>query len=316
MKLFTYTLPEWPFFGQRTGVEVSEVKILDINMAVSKLLSEDGFDNHEELAAVLAPSNMEGLIYSWGYAKSLIQRTLSKTIETYEDQTRILFDISDVRLLPPLLRPRRIHDFLVGKTHLQNSLGNKIPENWYKFPVAYKGNPDAIFGPEDKIKKPKYTRKLDYELELGMIIGKKGINIEKEKADKYIFGYTIFNDFSARDIQFEEMSVGLGPFKGKDFATSIGPSIVTADEVNPTTINLKAIINGEKWSDGYLNDMQFSFEEIISHLSNEEYIFPGDLIGSGTIGRGCGLELGKIIDVGDKIELSAEKIGILRNYIV
>ena len=112
------------------------------------------------------------------------------------------------------------------------------------------------------------------------------------------------------------MSVGLGPFKGKDFATSIGPSIVTADEVNPTTINLKAIINGEKWSDGYLNDMQFSFEEIISHLSNEEYIFPGDLIGSGTIGQGCGLELGKIIDVGDKIELSAEKIGILRNYIV
>ena len=316
MKLFTYTVPESPFFGKRTAVEVSEGKILDINMAASRILSEDGFDNHEELAAVLAPSNMERLIYSWGYAKDLIKRALSKEFETHEERTGMLFDISNVRLLPPLLRPRRIHDFLVGKTHIQNSLGNKIPENWYKFPVSYKGNPDAIFGPEDKIKKPKYTKKLDYELELGMIIGKKGIDIEREKADKYIFGYTIFNDFSARDIQFEEMSVGLGPFKGKDFATSIGPSIVTADEVNPNTINLKAFINGEKWSDGYLNDMQFSFEEIISHLSNEEYIFPGDLIGSGTIGRGCGLELGKTIDVGDKVELSAEKIGILRNYII
>ena len=316
MKLFTYSLPVFPSSHPRTAVEVTEGNLLDINMAASKLLSDDGFDNHDELASVLAPSNMEGIIYSWGYAKNFIKRALNQKIESFTDQTRILFNISEVRLLPPLLRPRRIHDFLVGKTHIQNSLGNKIPENWYKFPVAYKGNPDSIFGPEDKIKKPKYTKKLDYELELGLVIGKKGIDIEKEKADQYIFGYTIFNDFSARDIQFEEMSVGLGPFKGKDFATSIGPCIVTADEVNPTKINMKAKVNGEKWSDGYLNDMQFSFEEIISHLSDEEYIFPGDLIGSGTIGRGCGLELGKTIDVGDVVELSAEKIGILRNYIV
>jgi len=316
MRLYTYSVPNVSNVLNRTAVETSDGRLMDINSAAASVLFEEGFDNYNDIASVLAPTNMENLIQSWKYTKDLIKKAFRDKVEISLDHERVLFNISEVKLRPPLLRPRRIHDFLVGKTHLINSLGSKIPENWYKFPVAYKGNPDAIFGPEDKIKKPRYTKKLDYELELGLIIGKKGIDINKNEAKKFIFGYTIFNDFSARDIQFEEMSVGLGPFKGKDFATSIGPSILIDEEIDPTKINLKATINGQIWSDGYLNDMQFSFSEIIEHLSDEEYIFPGDLIGSGTIGKGCGLELGKNIDVGDKVELSAEGVGILRNYIV
>lgn len=316
MKLYTF-LVQTPFGSfDRTGVEYQIGTLIDINLAVSRLLKDRGYVNYSEIANLIAPTSMLHLIQNWDICHQYISDVLQDKVTEGPNGEKALLDKDDLRLRPPLLRPWRIHDFMVGLKHVKNARKGRIPENWEKHPVCYKGNPDAVFGPDDNIKKPRYTNELDYELELGMIIGKKGRDVTKERASEYIFGYTLFNDFSARDIQHEEMKVGLGPFKGKDFATSIGPCIVTADEVDPTKIRMTASVNGEIWSSGYLDDMQFSFDEIIEHLSNEEYVFPGDLVGSGTVGGGCGSELGKKIDVGDTVILEGQNIGTLRNFIV
>jgi 2-keto-4-pentenoate hydratase/2-oxohepta-3-ene-1,7-dioic acid hydratase in catechol pathway len=220
-----------------------------------------------------------------------------------------------IRLRSPLPRPRRIHDFLVVEEHVKNTMQN-VPAEWYNMPVCYKGNPDAVIGPDDEVRWPRYTQYLDYELELCAIIGRAGKDISVADARRYIYGYSIFNDYSARDIQLREMTVGLGPFKGKDFATAIGPCIVTADEFDPLKAKMTMRVNGEEWSSGSIGQMHFSFEEIITYLSNEEEIFPGDVLGSGTVGRGCGLELDRWIQVGDLVEAEVEGIGVLANRVV
>lgn len=195
-----------------------------------------------------------------------------------------------------------------------NSL-KQVPAEWYNMPVCYKGNPDAIIGPHDVVRWPRYTDRLDYELELCAVIGRAGRDVPEAEAEAYIYGYSIFNDFSARDIQMREMSVGLGPFKGKDFATAIGPCLVTRDAFDPTQATMVARINGEEWSRGSVGAMRFGFAAIVAYLSNEEDIFPGDVLGSGTVGRGCGLELDRWIQPGDWVELEASGIGVLANRI-
>jgi 2-keto-4-pentenoate hydratase/2-oxohepta-3-ene-1,7-dioic acid hydratase in catechol pathway len=166
---------------------------------------------------------------------------------------------------------------------------------------------------------PSYTEKLDYELEIGIFTGKVGKNIKPEDAHKYIAGYTIYNDFTARDIQIREMMARLGPSKGKDFDTgnAIGPYLVTPDEVpEPYNLVMSAKINGTEWSKGNTSEMHYSFEEIIAYVSREETLYPGEFIGSGTVGNGCGLELNRWLKRGDAVELSVESLGVLRNVIV
>ena len=148
-------------------------------------------------------------------------------------------------------------------------------------------------------------------------MGKEEKNIPANKADDYIFGYTILNDFSARDIQMEEMALRLGPAKGKDFGSAIGPWIVTKDEIgNPHNLKMMARINGEIWSQGNSGTSYWKFGQIIAHASLDETLYPGEIIGTGTVGGGCGLELDRWLKPGDTVELEIEKIGILKNKIV
>lgn len=160
---------------------------------------------------------------------------------------------------------------------------------------------------------------MDYELEFGVFIGKEGKNIPRDRAHEYIAGFTIYNDISARDIQSKEMQLWVGPAKGKNFENSniMGPCLVTPDEI-PDPYNLKMIarVNGEVWSEGSSRDMYFKFEELIEYISRDETLYPGEFIGSGTVGFGCGLELGKWIKPGDLIELEVEGLGVLRNRVV
>ena len=222
--------------------------------------------------------------------------------------------LSEVWLRAPLPRPNSMRDFMLVEEHVRNSLGD-VPAEWYEIPVYWKGNCDAVFGPEDEVPWPAYTEKLDYELEVGAVIGKRASRVSVEEAAGCIAGYTIFNDWSARDIQFREMKVGLGPGLGKDFATSLGPCLTTADAIDIKTAPMRARINGEVWSEGTLGAMRFSFPEVISHLSQEQTLHPGDVLGSGTVGRGCGLELDRWIRPGDVVELEVEGIGTLRNRV-
>ena len=189
----------------------------------------------------------------------------------------------------------------------------ELPAEWYNLPAHYKGNPDAIYGPEDVVPYPGYTEKLDYELEICAVVGRRGRRIKAADAGPYIAGYTLYNDWSARDIQMRESSVGIGPGIGKDMASSIGPTIATPDEFSRENSKLEARIDGETWSSGTLSDMHFSFEQIIEFITQEADVVPGDLLGSGTIGMGCGFERDRYLTPGMTIELEAEGIGLLRN---
>jgi 2-keto-4-pentenoate hydratase/2-oxohepta-3-ene-1,7-dioic acid hydratase in catechol pathway len=223
-------------------------------------------------------------------------------------------DRSEVDLLAPLPRPNSLRDFMLVEEHVLNSFG-EVPPAWYDIPVYWKGNPDTVLGPEATVPWPYYTDKLDYELEVGAVIGRPVSRVSVEEAAGCIAGYTIFNDWSARDIQFREMSVGLGPGLSKDFATTLGPCLVTADAIDIGSARMTARVNGEVWSEGTLGAMRFSFAEVISHLSQEQTLQPGDVLGSGTVGRGCGLELDRWIAPGDVVELAVEGIGVLRNTV-
>jgi 2-keto-4-pentenoate hydratase/2-oxohepta-3-ene-1,7-dioic acid hydratase in catechol pathway len=238
-----------------------------------------------------------------------------RDLVTYaERDSSALIGLDDVELIAPLPRPNSFRDFMLVEEHVRNSFG-EVPPEWYEIPVYWKGNCDTIFGPEATIAWPHYTDKLDYELEVGAVLGRRAFRVSPQEAADCIVGYTILNDWSARDIQFREMKVGLGPGLGKDFATSIGPSIVTADAIDIAAAPMQARVNGEIWSEGTLGAMRFSFAEVISHLSQEQPLQPGDLLGSGTVGRGCGLEIDRWIAPGDVVELEVQGIGVLRNVV-
>jgi len=239
------------------------------------------------------------------------------------------FAVDEVPLLAPIM-PTTLRDGYAFEGHVKTAnqnRGREVPEEWYKFPVFYYTNPHTIFGPDDIIPYPHYTSALDYELEIAVIIGKGGRDIKAEDAASHIFGYTIFNDWSARDIQREEMKVGLGPAKGKDFASSLGPVIVTSEALADRTVNrpgvydldMAARVNGLEMSTGNLKDIFWSFGEIIARASDNADLMPGDVIGSGTVGTGCLLELTKAqgpwLNAGDVVELEIERIGILRNIV-
>ena len=176
----------------------------------------------------------------------------------------------------------------------------------------------SVTGTDEDVVWPRYSYALDYELELAAVIGKRGVDISRDRAREHIFGYTIFNDVSARDYQMREMAGSLGPAKGKDFDTGniLGPCIVTADEIDPYSLTMIARVNGEQLSRGSSSTMHHRFEDCIAHVSQSETLYPGEVICSGTVGGGCGLEHGRLLSSGDTIELEIEKIGILRNRIV
>ncbi|MCS5720768.1 fumarylacetoacetate hydrolase family protein [Herbiconiux sp. CPCC 203407] len=226
---------------------------------------------------------------------------------------------TEVQLVAPLPRPNSLRDFLAIEEHMRGSVAagviQEVPDEWYRIPAHYKGNVDEIYGPDDTIPWPAFTDKLDYELEICAVIGAPGRRIAANDASEHIVGYTLYNDWSARDIQAREMSIGIGPGICKDFGSSIGPCIATPDEFDWRTAALEARVDGEVWSAGTVGTMQFSFEEIVEWTSQEQTLRPGDLLGSGTIARGCGVEIGRWINEGSVVELEAEGIGILRNQV-
>jgi len=237
--------------------------------------------------------------------------------------------IDEVKFLSPL-KPTTLRDGYAFEQHVKTAnknRGREVPEEWYQFPVFYFTNPNAVFGHDDEIPYPPYTNAMDYELEVAVVIGKGGINIKAEDAPRHIFGYTIFNDWSARDVQRKEMMVGLGPAKGKDFASAFGPVIVTHEAIADKAekrpgvydLSMAARVNGMELSRGNFKDMHWSFGEIIARASDSVMLYPGDVIGSGTVGTGCLLELTKFqgpwLNHGDVVELEIERIGVLRNVV-
>lgn len=227
--------------------------------------------------------------------------------------------VPDAVLRAPL-RPRTLRDFLAFEGHLLNvfpALGKAIPQEWYDVPAHYKGLPDTVIGPGELIPWPSYTLKLDHELELAAVIGRAGRDIAEADALDHVFGYTIWNDLSARDVQARELPVGMGPAKAKDWDGSnvLGPCIVTADEVDPHDVDLEVRINGECWGGANTRDMHHTFEAMIAYASQALTLRPGEVLGSGTATGGSGVELDRWLIAGDVIEMEASGIGILRNTV-
>jgi fumarylacetoacetate (FAA) hydrolase len=239
----------------------------------------------------------------------------AQTLETFlvsggKAREHAEYRLDEVRLLPPVLRPPSVRDFYAFEQHVRTARaqrGQEVPKEWYEQPVFYFSNAGAIFGPDVEIPYPEGTAELDYELEVAAVIGHAG----------EIGGFTLMNDWSARDLQRAEMRVGLGPAKGKDFATSLGPVLVTPDELGDLRLELVARVNGEERSRGNLGDMYHSWEAIRAHACRNTTLRPGDVLGSGTVGTGCILEHGdgRWLQPGDVVELEAEGIGVLRNTV-
>lgn len=211
-------------------------------------------------------------------------------------------------------RPPSIRDFMAFEEHVQGARAvtgrGAVPEAWYEAPRFYFSNPAAVYRDGNDVPKPADTEALDYELELACVIG----------VDGRPEGFTIMNDWSARDLQAREIQVGLGPAKGKDFATSLGPVLVSADEL-PADLDMRAVarVNGELRTDSRTGGMHFSWERLLAAAErNTPGLVPGDILGSGTVGRGCILEHGdqRWLTPGDLVELEIEGIGVLRNRIV
>jgi fumarylacetoacetate (FAA) hydrolase len=220
------------------------------------------------------------------------------------------YALADVVLRPPVLRPPAVRDFYAFEQHVRNARarrGLEVPPEWYEAPVFYFSNPAALRGPEEDVAYPDGTAELDYELEVAAVVGGAGD----------IAGFTVMNDWSARDLQRREMAVGLGPAKGKDFATSIGPVVVTVDEFDGCSGAMVARVNGEERSRGDLADMHWRWADLLHHAARNTVLRAGDLLGSGCVGTGCILEHGdgRWLQPGDVVELEVEGIGVLRSTV-
>ena len=227
--------------------------------------------------------------------------------------------VPGARLLAPLI-PRSLRDFLAFEGHMKNALtrlDRPIPQEWYEVPAYYKGMPDTVIGPDDEIPWPAWTDHLDHELELAAVIGREVRDVAREDAAACIFGYTIWNDLSARDVQARELPIGMGPGKAKDWDGSnvLGPCLVTADELDAGDLAMRVRVNGEQWGEDTSAHMHHTFGALIEYASRSQTLYPGDLLGSGTAQGGSGLELDRRLAPGDEIELEIEGIGVLRNRI-
>jgi len=251
---------------------------------------------------------------------------------------------AEAKLLAPIPQPPQMRDFLCFEKHLvqafqaarrlrasrspdpQAALAEMeakgvlaVPQTWYERPLYYHPSRFSVCGHEDDVPWPAYCEALDFELEFGCYIGKPGKDIPPDRARDHIFGYTIFNDFSARDEQTKDMPGQLGPGKGKDFdnANAMGPCLVTADELgDPYRLEMTVRVNGVEWGRGNSRDMRWKFEDCIAHAARSETLHPGEFFGSGTVGNGCGLEQLRFLAPGDVVELEVEGIGVLRNRVV
>jgi 2-keto-4-pentenoate hydratase/2-oxohepta-3-ene-1,7-dioic acid hydratase in catechol pathway len=244
-----------------------------------------------------------------------------------------VFELDAVRLLSPIPHPPTVRDFYAFEQHVRTARqrrGLEMDPDWYELPVFYFSNPYAVCGPNDDVAIPPGCMEMDYELEVAAVVGMGGADLDTDEGQRRIAGYCVMNDWSARDIQRREMKLSMGPVKGKDFATSLGPVFVTADELDDTRRNksfdleMTASVNGVEYSRASLADIYWSFGEMLAYASRGTRVETGDVIGSGTCGTGCILELSMVhgidrypwLKAGDVVELTVERLGSMRNTVV
>jgi len=317
MKLATFEIVNDSGTERRIGISV-DGSLVDVTASYAAFMDDRGEPTPGIVASAVAPPEMVAFLQGGESAFEAARKgrdfALEGSVKRGPNGCKLLYDADDVRLLSPLPRPNTIRDFITFEDHIGH-FRQEIPDEWYELPVYYKGNPGSVVHPGDTVEWPSYTNEFDYELEVAAVIGKRGRDVDADDASEYIAGYTIFNDFSARDIQRKERVVGLGPAKAKDFANGFGPFLVTADEIDTGDARMTARVNGETWSEGNLMDMYHTFPDMVEHASMDETLYPGDVLGSGTVPTGCGPEIGKQLQPGETVELEVEGIGTLTHHV-
>lgn len=306
----------------------NDQQVLDLRQASQLMRGGDG------LGLLNVQTLLEGGDQALAEARALLARAPAEAVR----------ERSEVKLLAPIQPPIQMRDCSCFELHLRQafaaarkgralrtpdpeatlaamntSADDRVVDTFNRQPIYYKCNRFATIGMDDDVIWPSYSKLLDFELEFGCYIGKRAKDVPREKARDYIYGYTIFNDISARDAQSSEMGGMLGPAKGKDFDTAnvMGPCLVTADELpDPYNLTMIARVNGEEWGRGNSSDMRWQFEDLIAHISRSETLHAGEFLGSGTVGNGCGLEQLRYLKPNDVVELEVEGIGILRSRIL
>lgn len=241
--------------------------------------------------------------------------------------------LADVEPRAPIPRPPSLRDFSAFEEHIRNgleALGLEMGPEWFEIPIFYFSNPNNVRGAGQEVRVPGNSQRMDFELEVAAVIGRGGIDLDPNEAESHIAGFCIYNDWSARDLQDKEMKTApIGPAKGKDFANSLGPCLVTPDELEPFRkgkaydLAMRASVNGKQYSEGSLADIYWSFGEMIAYASRSAELVPGDVIGSGTCGSGCILELSLLhgsdeypwLAEGDEVRLEVEELGVLDNRV-
>ena len=312
-------------------------RLVDLTAACAALFAHLGEPDAAEYAGFLVPPDMVTYLSRGEKARRAVQEALELVgggAAAGPDGERLTYGFDEVRLLAPVPRPPVIRDASAFLGHVrfgracvsgERSIADvpadaPAPANFNKFPPYFHQSGAITAGPYDPIVKPRFTEQLDFEFELGVYVGRKGINIPEAEAERYIAGITIYNDVSARDVQWQEMDLFLGPAKGKNFegANIMGPCLVTLDEIDPANLRMVARVNGEVVVDDHSSGMTHSFSRILEYISQEEYLYPGDFIASGTCDHGTCLTstLQRWLQVGDVVELEVEGIGTIRNEVV
>ena len=328
MKLVTFRTPDR---ATHAGVVFGErVFTLDYPTVLELLRDPEGLAKAHN---VLRESGKEYIQNEPDSPAPLAEAALSLVSKVIHERRTPEYTLHELVLLPPIPDPPSVRDFYAFEQHVKTVRAKRgvemIPE-WYEIPTFYFSNNSEIYGHDEPIPYPVGSNELDIELEIACVIGREGKDIPVEEAADYIAGYTIMNDWSARDFQFKEMKLNLGPAKGKDFATSIGPWLVTPDELASRRqesgagerydMTMIARVNGKEISRGNFNQIYYSFPQMIAYASRNTRLRAGDVLGSGTVGTGCirevGIEVQPWLQRGDVVELEIEGIGVLRNRIV
>ncbi len=341
MKLARFRPATWPAQMVRSGAVAGagddllgraggDELLVDLAATLAHvLITEEGADVDQacRFAQLAMPASTVEMLGTWQRSSALARELLDRVERGAIDAATVTpigpvtWRRNEVQLLAPVDRAPSIRDFFAFETHMKNSLANlglEVPPAWYEAPSHYVTRSASAFGPDDLGAWPHYTELLDFELEFGIVIGRRGSDIDVADAWDHIAGFTIYNDLSCRDVQRREMATRVGPAKTKGFdrATGLGPYLVTADEFSrPFDVGMRAYVNDELWSEGTSGTIYWSVEQLIAHASAAETLLPGDILGSGTVGTGAGIEIDRWIAPDDVVRLEIDGIGALETTI-
>lgn len=313
--------------ARRVGVVLGD-EFLDLHAAYTAIL-RDRMDATRvpAVAAAVLPPDLQAVLGNGRLADEAIAEVVDRfgartdlVALTDEVGARLGYRSDEVRILAPLPRPPSLRDSSIFEEHFRKAFPQQqVPDAWYDLPVYYKGNPAAVVGTGAEVAMPSFARKLDYEVEFAVVVGRRGRDLTEAEALDHVAGYMVYNDLTARGMQMKEMQMFLGPAKGKDFDAGnvLGPYLVTPDEFDPAAANaMIARVNGEEWSRGQSDTAHHPVARLLSHISRCETLHVGDVIGSGTVGNGSGAELGRFLEAGDVVEIEIEGLGVVSNRLV